>query len=159
MKFSSRKVYLAIMLHMILRGSHEIILVGEESGSESSASRSFVPLCLPTPALHCVVPAFRLIKRIRNPGLTFKLCQNLTFFNILVHSWPLLWRGDHWVPMKVITVHDLRRNRIEGISKFTGSNTGFPARVPIFVFFLPKFSFKHWWMLNGNFKTLLDKCF
>ena len=61
--------------------------------------------------------------------------------------------------MKVITGHDLRRNRIEGISKFTGSTTGFPARVQIYVFLLPKFSFKHWWMLNGNFKTLLGKCF
>ena len=71
------------MLHMILRRSHEIILVGEERGVR--VSRSFVPLCLPTPTLHCVVPVFRLIKRIRNPGLTFKLCQNLTFFNILVH--------------------------------------------------------------------------
>ena len=30
----------------------------------------------------------------------------------------------------------------------------FPTRV-----LLPKFSCKHWWMLNGNFKTLLDKCF
>ena len=127
MKFSSRKVCLAIMLHMILRGSHEIILVGEESGSESSASRSFVPLCLPTPALHCIVPVFRLIKRIRNPGLTFKLCQNLTFFNILVHFLAFVLAGDHWVPMKVITGQDLRRNRIEGISKCTGSNTCFSS--------------------------------
>ena len=40
----------------------------------SPAFRTFVPLCLPTPTLHCVAPVFRLIKRIRNPGLTFKLC-------------------------------------------------------------------------------------
>ena len=43
--------------------------------------------------------------------------------------------------------HDLWRNRIEGISKFTGSNAVFPARVQIYVFLLPKFSFKHWWYL------------
>ena len=157
MKFSSRKVCLAIMLHMILRRSHEIILVGEERGSESPASRSFVPLCLPTPTLHCVVPVFRLIKRIRNPGLTFKLCQNLTFFNILVHFLAFVLAGGSLGPDE--SYHDLRRNRIEGISKFTGSNTGFPARVQIYVFLLPKFSFKHWWMLIGNFKTLLGKCF
>ena len=35
----------------------------------------------------------------------------------------------------------------------------FPARVQIYVLLLPKFSVKHWWMLNGNFKPLLDKCF
>ena len=142
---------------MILRRSHEIILVGEERGSESPASRSFVPLCLPTPTLHCVVPVFRLIKRIRNPGLTFKLCQNLTFFNILVHFLAFVLAGGSLGPDE--SYHDLRRNRIEGISKFTGSNTGFPARVQIYVFLLPKFSFKHWWMLIGNFKTLLGKCF
>ena len=48
---------------------------------------------------------------------------------------------------------------IKGISKFTGSNAVFTARVHIYVFLLPKFSVKHWWMLNGNFKPLLDKCF
>ena len=57
-------------------------------------------LCLPTPALHCVAPVFRLIKRIRNPGLTFKLCHNLIFMFIF---WPLLWLGYHWFPMKVTT--------------------------------------------------------
>ena len=37
--------------------------------SESLASRTFVPLCLPTPTLHCVAPVFKkLIERIRNPG-------------------------------------------------------------------------------------------
>ena len=51
----------------------------------STASRTFVPLCLPTPTLHCVSPVFRLIKRIRSPGLTFKLCQNLTLLFIF---WP-----------------------------------------------------------------------
>ena len=122
----------------------------------SPASRSFVPLCLPTPTPHCVAPVFRLIKRIRNLGLTFKLCQNLT---LLFISWPLFWQGDPWVPMKVITVHDLWRNWIEGISKFTWINAVFPARVQIYVFLLPKFSFKPWWMLIGNFKTLLDKRF
>ena len=132
-------------------------LWGKRGGSESPTSRSFVPLCLLTLTLHCVVPVFRLIKRIRNPGLTVKLCQNLTFFNILVHFLAFALAGGN--PMKVITGHDLRRKWIEGISKFTGSNTGFPARVQIYVFLLPKFSFKHWWMLNGNFKTLLGKCF
>ena len=43
--------------------------------------------------------------------------------------------------------HDLWRNQIEGISKFTGSNAVFPARVQIYVFLLPKFFFKHWWYL------------
>ena len=66
----------------------------------SPASRTFVPLCLPTPTLHCVAPAVRLTKRIRNLSLTFKLCQYLTFLFV---SWPLFWRGDHRVPMKVIT--------------------------------------------------------
>ena len=56
----------------------------------SPASRTFVLLCLPTPALHYVASIFRLIKRIRNPGLTFKLCQNLTFLFIF---WPFFWRG------------------------------------------------------------------
>ena len=63
-------------------------------------SFSPLPLCLPTPALHCVAPVFRLIKRIRNPGLTFKLCQNLIFMFIF---WPLLWLGYHWFPIKVTT--------------------------------------------------------
>ena len=35
----------------------------------------------------------------------------------------------------------------------------FQPESKIYVFLLPKFSFKHWWMLNGNFKTLIDKCF
>ena len=48
----------------------------------SPASRTFVPLCLPTPALHCVAPVFRLIKRIRNPGFNF---QTVPWLNILVH--------------------------------------------------------------------------
>ena len=51
----------------------------------STASRTFVPLYLPTPTLHCVAPVFRLIKRIRSPGLTCKLCQNLTLLFIF---WP-----------------------------------------------------------------------
>ena len=70
------------------------ILVGGGTGGQSlllslprsAASRTFVPLCFPTPTLHCVAPVFRIIKRIRNPGLTFKLCQNLTFLSIF---WPL----------------------------------------------------------------------
>ena len=41
---------------------------GRHGRSESLASRTFVPLCLPTATLHCVAPVFRLIKRIRNPG-------------------------------------------------------------------------------------------
>ena len=63
-------------------------------------SFSPLPLCLPSPARHCVAPVFRLIKRIRNPGLTFKLCQNLIFMFIFR---PLLWLGYHWFPMKVTT--------------------------------------------------------
>ena len=136
---------------------------GETGGSESPASRirspasrTFVPLCLPTPALHCVAPVFRLIKTIRNPGLTFKLCQNLTFLFIF---WSLFWRGDYWVPMKVVTSHDLWRNRIEGISKFTGINVFFFSPSTNLLSPASKFSFEHWWMLNGNFKTLLDECF
>ena len=34
-----------------------------------------------------------------NQSLTFKLSQNLTFLSIF---WPLFWREDHWVPIKVI---------------------------------------------------------
>ena len=98
----------------------------------SPASRTFVPLCLPAPTLHCVAPVFRLI----NPGLTFKLCQNLTFLFIF---WSLFWRGDYWVPMKVVTGHDLWRNRIEGISKFTGINAVFSALVQIYFLLLPNF--------------------
>ena len=81
--------------------------VGEQGGQSlplpvprSPASRTFVPLYLPTPALHCVAPVFRLIKRIRDLGLTFKLCRNLTFFFIF---WPLFWQGDRWFLMKVTT--------------------------------------------------------
>ena len=59
----------------------------------------------------------------------------------------------------VLLSHDQWRNQIEGTSKFTGSNAVFPARVQIYVFLPPKFSFKHWWMFNGNFKSLLDECF
>ena len=69
-------------------------------GGGALCSFSPLPLCLPTPALHCVAPVFRLIKRIRNPGLTFKLCQNLIFMFIF---WPLLWLGYHWFPIKVTT--------------------------------------------------------
>ena len=69
-------------------------------GGGGLCSCSPLPLCLPTPALHCVAPVFRLIKRIRNPGLTFKLCQNLIFMFIF---WPLLWLGYHWFPIKVTT--------------------------------------------------------
>ena len=69
-------------------------------GGGALCSFSPMPRCLPTPALHCVAPVFRLIKRIRNPGLTFKLCQNLIFMFIF---WPLLWLGFHWFPIKVTT--------------------------------------------------------
>ena len=41
----------------------------------SPASRTFVPLCLPTLALHRVAPVFRLIKGIRNPGLTLNCAK------------------------------------------------------------------------------------
>ena len=124
-------------------------------GSESSApvSCSFVPLCLPTLTLHCVASVFSLIKRIKNPGSIFKLGQKLTFLFIF---WRLFWRGDHWVPMKVIKGPDLWRNQIEGISKFTGCNAVFPARVQIYVFLLPNFLLS---IGDGNFKTLLGKCF
>ena len=64
-----------------------------------------------------------------------------------------------FVVRQVFCIFVVWRNRIEGISKFTGSNAVFPAQVKIYVFLLPKFSFKHWWMLNGNFKTLPGKCF
>ena len=53
----------------------------------SPTFRTFMPLYLPTLTLHCVAPIFRLIKRIKNPGLIFKLCQNLTFLFIF---WPLV---------------------------------------------------------------------
>ena len=45
----------------------------------SPASRDFVPLCLPTLTLHCVAPVFRLIKRIRNPGLKTELNNPVNF--------------------------------------------------------------------------------
>ena len=85
---------------MILRRSHEIILVGEERGVSLPPPVVLCPFAsrLPTPALHCVVPAFRLIKRIRNPGLTFKLCQILTFFNILVHFLAFVLAGGSLGP-------------------------------------------------------------
>ena len=54
-----------------------------------------------------------------------------------------------FVVCQVFCIFVVWRNRIEGISKFTGSNAVFPAQVKIYVFLLPKFSFKHWWMLNG----------
>ena len=59
----------------------------------------------------------------------------------------------------VMPSHDLWCNRIEGISRFTRRNAVFSAQVQIYVFLLPKFSFKSWWMFNGNFKTLLEKYF
>ena len=71
----------------------------------SPASRTFVPLCLPTPALHCVASIFRLIKRIRNLGLTFKLCQNLTFLFIF---WPFFWRGIIETRWKLLQVSFLK---------------------------------------------------
>ena len=124
-----------------------------------------------THTLHCVAPVFRLIKRIRNSGLTFKLCQNLTFLFIF---WPLFWQGDHWVLMKVITsftkFHFLCWRFLTAtayqtlkykctcvmcqerkLKKLTQTH-----QLQICIFLPPKFSFKHRWMLNGNFKTLLD---
>ena len=71
----------------------------------SPASRTFVPLCLPTPALHYVASIFRLIKRIRNPGLTFKLCQNLTFLFIF---WPFFWLGIIGTRRKLLQVSFLK---------------------------------------------------
>ena len=71
----------------------------------SPASRTFVSLCFPTPALHGVASIFRLIKRIRNPGLTFKLCQNLTFLFIF---WPFFWRGIIWTRWKLLQVSFLK---------------------------------------------------
>ena len=71
----------------------------------SPASRTFVPLCLPTPTPHCVAPVFRLIKRIRNPGLTFKLYQNLTFLLIF---WPFFWRGIIGTRWKLLQVSFLK---------------------------------------------------
>ena len=49
---------------------------GEQGGTRVSRFPYHV---LPPPVLLC---PFRLIKRIRKPGLTFKLCQNLTFLFI-----------------------------------------------------------------------------
>ena len=91
--------------------------------------------------------------------------QTVPKLNILVHSlnrYEMAWH----MPSAMLS-RDLWGNRIQGISKFTRSNAVFPTRVQnlrflapkIYVFLLPKFSFKHWWMLNGNFKTLIDKCF
>ena len=54
----------------------------------SPTSRTLMPFYLPTrETLHFVAPVFRLIKKIKNPGLIFKLCQNLTFLFIF---WPLV---------------------------------------------------------------------
>ena len=94
------RLFCASLIRYFLLPSSSWAVSGPWLTSISSASRTFVPLCLPTPALHFVAPVFRLIKRIRNPGLTFKLSQNLTFLFIF---WPLFWRGDHWFLMKVTT--------------------------------------------------------
>ena len=121
---------------------------------------------LPPPVVLCpfasrlppfiVLLCLKVNQEDQKPGFNFQTVQNLT---LLFICWPLFWQGDPWVPMKVITVHDLWPNRIEGISKFTRINAVFPARVQIYVFLLPNFSFKPWWVLIGNFKTLLDKRF
>ena len=53
---------------------------GGDRGDEGGTRVSRFPYhVLPPPVLLC---PFRLIKRIRKPGLTFKLCQNLTFLFI-----------------------------------------------------------------------------
>ena len=67
----------------------------------SPTSYTFVPLCLPTPTLHCVAPVFKLIKK---PGFNFQTVPKL---NIFVHFLAFVSAWDYWVPVKVITGHDL----------------------------------------------------
>ena len=137
--------------------------VGGDRGFRVSRSLYHV---LPPPVVLCpfasrlppfiVLLCLQVNQEDQKPGFNFQTVHKL---NIFVHFLAFVSAWDYWVPVKVITGHDLWCNRIEGIYKFTGINAVFPARVQIYVFLLPKFSFKHWWMLNGNFKTSLDKCF
>ena len=61
----------------------------------SPAPRTFVPLCLPTPALHCVAPVFKLIKRIRNPLFNFQTVPKL---DILVRFLAFVLAGGSLIP-------------------------------------------------------------
>ena len=90
------------------------------------------------------------------------------------------WRGSETqvnfqtVPKLNILVHSLNRYEIawhmcqlmtSDVIEFKGFPNSpevmlfFQPEYKIYVFLPPKFSFKHWWMLNGNFKTFLNKCF
>mgnify|MGYP007020684598 CR=1 FL=1 len=72
-----------------------------------------------------------------------------------------LTRHLHWsisVHMSCVMLsHDLWRNQL--LNRFPNSPEVMLFFQPTYVSLLPKFSFKHWWMWNGNFKTLLYKCF
>ena len=110
---------------------------------------------LPPPVLLSVAPVFRWMMRIRNPGFNF---QTVPKINILVHfldRYKIAWH------MCQVACYLMTSDVIE-FKWFPNSPEVmlfFQPEYKIYVFLLPKFSLKHWWMLNGNFKTFLNKCF
>ena len=80
--------------------------------------------------------------------------QTVPKLNILVHSlnrYEMAWHMCQ-VPCYLMT---------SDVIEFKGFPNS-PEVMPeykIYVFLLPKFSFKHWWMLNGNFKTFQTSVF
>ena len=84
--------------------------------------------------------------------------QTVPKLNILVHSlnrYEMAWHICQ-VPCYLVTSEVIE---FKGFPNSQEVMLFFQPESKIYVFLLPKFSFKHWWMLNGNFKTLIDKCF
>ena len=84
--------------------------------------------------------------------------QTVPKLNILVHSlnrYEMAWHICQ-VPCYLMTSEVIE---FKGFPNSQEVMLFFQTESKIYVFLLPKFSFKHWWMLNGNFKTLIDKCF
>ena len=67
---------------------------GSTRGSESAASRTFVPLCFPNPT------RLQVSQEDQKPGFNFQTVPKL---NILVRFLAFVLAGGHWVPIKVIT--------------------------------------------------------
>ena len=84
--------------------------------------------------------------------------QTVPKLNILVHSlnrYEMAWHMCQ-VPCFLMTSDVIE---FKGFPNSPEVMLFFQPEYKIYVFLLPKFSFKHWWMLNGNFKTFLNKCF
>ena len=131
--------------------------MGGTEGSESFASRTTfsrlpyfcAPLLTDSRPLLCY-SRLQVNEEDQKPGFNFQTVPKL---NVLVRFLAFVHVSC------VMLSHDLDVNKLKG----------FPNSPAVMLFFqleykftfpcFQNFYFKHWWMLNGNFKTLLDERF